>query len=889
MTEPLAYLVYGKPAVAHGAESAFDILLMSDVLTPTQGKVYHQLVPVDAFPNGSASYAVMRVDPDYFVVAHAQDPNRQTKFVYVRVPSAQIQRLQGDLTPLVQLFNLPLNDTLALPPPIVWTTEGRMNAIRIALDLVGGEMAHLLTVLDGALYSEGLWIRGFEGDLTYRLRLLQGLALLLPQPFRYYLTFSTHAHRVPPNRPRVIFSELDAPSTRYTLTWGNWNALPSVPADSAGVAFATHLRMLWQGDLAQFVSQLNVLDHIAEHAHPLDVGLAKNVDTIAIRHAIDLALTNPNTRVTIADLMQNLTGDAPPESDLYESYVTRLLQLSLEQRDTESALWLARVMDENPTLELKLNRVLEHEMQAQPDAVYAFVRTRLNEGVEDRWLARLHQSAQRSLAVAIACDDPATIASWLQLLSREPMRYGLGEILHAGIVEALPYGYRHETLARDMLVIAIKREPSLLLRLLEDSQFTQALPKLVIDALFVNSPEAVLALATQSRELFLLSVARLMDVTVPLSVPLVEALWDSYVTKPNLVIAESYRAVTLIKEAFKNVRLCLTDESAFHLLILILSHMDDELFYQVAVTLAQQDALLPLLNDVLLNSGRTNDDQLTLVSAMMNYGTLTPQNTVNTLATLLDSHNWDKSTRPLAEHLTRLLAQNSEVKLASGVLWRILEFFDDPKHEALAKNASKRLLYEIASTDNEAELVKDLQRLRKITQVHTGIKTQILTWWREYTRRQTTVQLQKIERALETNRSTDDLRAILNTTISVRRLFGHKTLEEWAQEVSLAFRLLQAMSDGFDSEKNVIDVMTVRSELEAHLSELQPDVRQVLATNLKQLAQLIAEMADNRTKPSLIKSDEALERQLSSGELVPQSAIDLMKWFSGYLDGSQKG
>jgi hypothetical protein len=79
----------------------------------------------------------------------------------------------------------------------------------------------------------------------------------------------------------------------------------------------------------------------------------------------------------------------------------------------------------------------------------------------------------------------------------------------------------------------------------------------------------------------------------------------------------------------------------------------------------------------------------------------------------------------------------------------------------------------------------------------------------------------------------------------------------------------------------------VREEIDARQSELTPDERRVLAKNLRELGGLIAEMAEHRSRATLMRRGEEIERQLINGEVSPHSAIDTMKWLSGYLDGAQ--
>ncbi len=887
MEQTLEYLVYGKPPIANGVETPLDVLAVSAGLPATQGKLFHQLVPVDPTPDGNPTYAIMRLEAEFFLLAQAQEQNRQTRFTYLRLPTASLQALNGDLNPLIQVFQQPLNVEQGLPMPITWTEESRSNAIQIALDMVEGDMSRLLLLLGGALFTDGLWLSGFIGDTIQRLRLLQGLTLMIPSPFRHYLTFSTYALRLPANRPRIIISESAAPTTRYPIQWGKWEA-PTDRTLAEGSAYLDHLRHLWQGDISAFVAQLSVLDSIALVGAISDTALAKCVDTVAIRHRIDLAL-DESRPVTIDDLMNNLVGDTPPQGDIFDRYAEALLRLTLEQRHPEASLWVAKAMDNSPALDTKLAKVLDTVLEGQPDTVYAFVRTRLNEGVDARWLTRLHKAAEHSLNVALASKDPATVSSWLQLLSREPLRYELSDILREGMAQALPMSYGQTALTRDLLVISVKREPSFLVGWLEDKAFYQSLPDDIQAILFEGNATELSNTASQSRELFLLGVERAIHQEKPLTQDHLEQLWDIITNKPNLIIAEPYRAQTLLRLLIEGGRASLPEEGLESLLTRFLANGDDEFFYSVAATLATQDALLPVLAPVLYASERIDDDLLMLIGSMTTQGTLTPQNGANVYVGILEARGWEERTSlSLSEQVARILAQHTDVKLTEPVLWRLLELFDDQKHETLAKTTLKRLLSDFSLQENEAELVKSLLRLRKAIQIHAILKPLMMGWWRDYTHSQTNAQLQKLERALEGNRTIDDLRAIVTTTHSVRRLFGNKTLEEWAQDISTAFRVMALLSDGFDGEKLLIDMPTVRAEMGNALDTLPPDVRQVLATNLKQLAQLLADMADRRTKPSLMKSDEALERQLASGDIAPQSAVDLMKWLSGFLDGTQK-
>jgi len=51
---------------------------------------------------------------------------------------------------------------------------------------------------------------------------------------------------------------------------------------------------------------------------------------------------------------------------------------------------------------------------------------------------------------------------------------------------------------------------------------------------------------------------------------------------------------------------------------------------------------------------------------------------------------------------------------------------------------------------------------------------------------------------------------------------------------------------------------------------------------------LVSTMADNRSKATLMRRGDDVDRQLMSGEAQPHSAVDTLKWMAGYLSGTQE-
>ena len=144
---------------------------------------------------------------------------------------------------------------------------------------------------------------------------------------------------------------------------------------------------------------------------------------------------------------------------------------ALEQRDAEAAAAIAHELDAQPALAAALQPDFDRALAAQPDALYAFVRARLTEdapAVDPGWQAMLHQAAQAALSIAISEGDPETIGSWLRLIAREPASYGLGEVLQAGLIAALPAAAGDPGLALALLQLALRRDAAALERALAD-------------------------------------------------------------------------------------------------------------------------------------------------------------------------------------------------------------------------------------------------------------------------------------------------------------------------------------------------------------------------------------------------------------------------------------
>jgi hypothetical protein len=209
----------------------------------------------------------------------------------------------------------------------------------------------------------------------------------------------------------------------------------------------------------------------------------------------------------------------------------------------------------------------------------------------------------------------------------------------------------------------------------------------------------------------------------------------------------------------------------------------------------------------------------------------------------------------------------------------------------LARVATKRLQAYFEGLSEQTELIDQFLSLYQQAQWSPPVRQQIMEWWREFARRQPLATLQQLAKGLEGKRALEEARAAVRTVLSARKLLGKRSLGNFAADVGAAFALLQTLADSFDpppKQSSVnIDQEILRAELAARDEELSAQERKLLAKNLKELAQTIIAIAENRSKGSIMRRDDELDRQLMTGAEEPQSAIDTLKWLSGYLDGVQ--
>lgn len=910
MDKPLNYLIYGRPVQAGEPAADYATLALTASLDIGDAVAMRQQVPLEPLPvpDARASQAVAlmeRPEGDYLLArTHNQRQDAGLPvYQFVLIP-AEVMAADVDLLSLTSLVAEPIDPSssvhmvvppLYLPDPTPPNPARMLNVFRRVLDHhAWSDLRPLLQLLGAALDAPRLLIRGFKGGVDKRLALLQALRQLLPARLRPRLTFTTHSYSLPPDQPRVIFSDAESDHDRHLYVPDE--ILPE--ARLMDHAYLQYLAALWDEDPETMVTRLLAMNDL-----PGDLTADTDDDQealarLAARDQLNQAVASGEARLN--DLVRVLRESGSPEGDMRVRYVRELLHHVLEERTPEAVNVLASELENNQAMDAAVADIFEDAMATQPDAVYVFIRNRLAQGdasedqeLRERWRERLQTAAEASLEVAISDGDTATLTGWLRLISREPLSYGLRDVLRRGLREARPRAAEDAELGRELLVLAVKRVPDLIETLLDDEALVASLPEHIRRALQEHDIAMIELLANDSRELFLLALRRASAAgVVCVSTSSIRVLWQMVDRDaPSVVVADPYKPADVLDSVLERGPGVITEGALEAFFTRLLANRRDDLFKRYAPKIGK--ALGQVMGEVLIQSNRSQDDALALLSFLANAGVLTPQQLTDAYLALLLNADWQPEAFPLVSQVVRVVNQNPEVDLPTPAMWKILEAAAPQRSEAVVRGVIRRLLDEISDDTLEDQLADNLQRLRRLTAWSENAQRILVTWWRDYLRQQSLAQLQRTERglaALEGKPGLEDLRQGVQTMIALRRMINGRSLTAFAADIRTTYNTLQALAVFEPGSRQVgaVDLDTVRAELAALDDELSANERHVLATNLKGLAQLVATMAENRTKPSLIRRDGSVERQLLSGEQAPQSAIDLMKWLAGYLDNLSK-
>lgn len=905
MAHPLEYVILGYVPGHDENDKAITLLAYSEGVPSQDSQHYRQLVALEPLPIpdeiGSQSVAIARYDEERLVLAraHFQQGNPDLPaYQYILLRQDVLAGIGGRIPPLLPLIEKPIPiyeepmtvvEPLRMESSATLTLTKRVSQInQLVLNLLDEQIDLALTLLGAAIHERQVLIQNFPKEVQPRLEVVQGLRMMLPTLAGSRLSFTTYSRTIPNHNPMIVFSDADPTDTRrWVVNWNDPQVIPAVLEHP----FIVALQEAWTGDTSEFIGAIKPMD-ILSYSFIQDDDLNENLARLTRRYQLDQQVRQGDD-VSTQNLIDIIQSDAAPQGQLRQQYIETLLQNALRDRDTTAGTMVAQELDRDSQLDHALASVWNDMLETQPDAVYVFIRNRLNTvGVDKKWLSRLQAAATSSLKVAINEGDSQTLASWLELIAREPQSYELSATLREGILEAQPRARDDGDLGIRLILIAARRDPEILEKLYADDNLMDELPDTVGNALRENSTEALDALVDSEPQYVLLAVSHAiqMDNDSQISSNMVRRLWEFYQQNESINLPSQYQPLSLIQLIGTQYTDRLTDSAIDLLLLQVVEGDTDELFISIATHLANRDQLFPRLSYALQQSNRPFDELLNIVNRVATIANVSPDNVIQTQFDLLEYWDWAEITQPMMEQVTRGLVQHPDIVIPNRRLWRLFDAVSTLKLESPTRVAMQRLLDQISIEGGIEELSESMTRIQKQIVWSKSNIALLNTWWRTFTQTLTLVQLQRVDRELESKRALEAQRQIVQTAIAMRRLLGTRNLAEFAEAVSTAYSILESISDAFDTDGKQqlteIDETTIRLELDSISDELPADARHILAKNLRELAQHIVLMSDKRSKSSIIRSDEAIDRQLAQGEASPQGSIDVMKWIAGYLGGT---
>ena len=897
MTTALEHVILGY---AHDEPESrrLGLLACSDNAPSQDPAFYRQRIELEPLPvsraQASQSIAMLAYDKTRAMLAraHFQDSHQALPaYQYILVPYDALSAIGARIDPLMAMVSDPIpshpnHTTAALKlPPAAANPAVRIKQLRkLISQMPDSHFDFAMTLLGAALHERGLLIQNFPLDFPQRAALIQGIHALLPAAAAARMTFSSGRVQSNAAAPQLVFADSGAETAQWVYDWEK----PNLIAAALEHPYIQLLRSLWNDDIHAFAADMESMDRTSPRFAAAS-SLSSYLIPLAERLSLDIQVQAGDAVDTDA-MIQTLESDLPPQGRLRGQYIEKLLENALSNRDAAAGLRVAEELQRDAALEPALNRRFDEMLETQPDTVYVFIRNRLNHlGMDEKWIPRLRLAAANSLEVAIQDSDVPTLVSWLELIAHEPQAYRLQDVLREGILSAQPRAGDDGELGIHLLLIALRRAPDLADILRRDDSLLHALAVKTRQTLQETSAQSLQALTKKNPEYFLLALLHGIQVS---DKPLVTAaalksLWKLYQSKVKVNLPDIYQPAALIRLLAVGASHQMTDHGLDSLARRIIAANDADLFIETANHLASRGALFPRLGIILEADSFTLDKILSVMNAVTAMDSVSPQDVADAYFTLLDYYEWAPETQPMMEALARLMGNHPALNVSYRHLWKLFETCNALQIETATRVSINRLLRQFAEEEGAQAAVDGIARICKQIHWSKTLPTALNVWWRGYASARTLTQLQRIEREMDGRRHLETQKQILKTVLAMRRLMHDRDPVEFAQSINIAYTLIENIAEAFDVDRlTEMDSPTIRRELDDVSANLSTDEQHVLANNLRNLAYRITFMANNRSKPSLIRSDDSIDRHLMLGEANPHGSIDMMKWIAGYLGGA---
>ena len=397
------------------------------------------------------------------------------------------------------------------------------------------------------------------------------------------------------------------------------------------------------------------------------------------------------------------------------------------------------------------------------------------------------------------------------------------------------------------------------------------------------------------RELLALALARMTDTALAQEDPPsaiseagAAALWEHAIADNMRWLPAEYQARRTIERWLATPQPPLREEAQQTLLGAMLRAGADEDFRQAC---SRWGVPAPLIFvEILRQSERPLEDLLAHVNQLGQEGILEPLPQRETYEAMWAARH-DESDFPIVEQLAWWVETHPDLPAPLPLCWRLLAAAAAAQDVAVARIALRRAFANLESANEIEDLVSALSEAEGTLAWSDELRAALASWWR----RQLSAADQDTLRALVTELADRpalvDALTATQTALALRSLVGPADVHAFAAQLRQTLESLQALAFAFEplvTKDMYFDDEAAQAELRSNAHGLSQEEAAVLGKDCQELAHLLTELAEHRTRGNVMRSAEELERRLMAGLQPPSGAIDALKWLAGFWSGRQR-
>ncbi len=858
---------------------------------------------------------------DYVLaIAQVLDSVHIPQLLYIPMEASPVRWLAGNIRPFLGLahakmkaFQEPRHDLapFKLDDPHPADMQGQSEAINDLLIYCEDNMKVIEALLTALIQNKNIAIINAPNSLEKRLRVVEGLISLLPNPARVVLTFATNVIRAENSTAQIKFMGTDTPPQYHVIfDWAN-NTI--TPAQYERHDYARFIVSQIRLDPDQAVTHMDKLARTASWRAIRKDNLSTALHWVSRRAKVDSAVQagQPADRETVAAILRS---DPTLTDELRVVYSKHLLSFAVaieEWRQTADVL-ASIAVGNRPVAEAIFAQM--RELSAQGHALDVF-------NLVEHWLLNVHEARslpwQQALFAAttahigalFAEEDYAAGARFMcRLCNADPIMQ-FENIAPQVIREARQFAHLSPELAQAVVLVAADFAPAGGFQdLLTDAALVSQLPRAQQQAIALLQPEIndtkklapntlAAAAATLPSVYQAVFLVRLVELALYQGR---SELIGEHELQQLLRLVETrhierfqYVIKYIVEEFSKPERIAPLGSTGWAMLpqlyfmvgfveegIELLEYYQNHLF-----TVERLSAFGDLLNEVFLRIELSSDKMLAALAGFEGSKIRVEARTRAYFAALTNQQ-WDVSMETVARQLTNMFYTDHRLLRLVGVTnsLRLLQF------HARQTNMLDSLRMATALMQMALEMGEDgpplLVKSWKYLTWQTEVRNAAIELLRRYVR-----QMSPAKSAALPNYFARQLGARVGESLKATRVMriitGQQNFLDLHENIRLTYALLSDMATTYHELKEAPPLPRLHRDLDAMSGGVTEDERAELAANLYEIARLIYELG---SQPPVAKATRRSTTNTSVKSVLrearntsPQTSAEFLTWFGLYF------